>query len=111
MIVSSPAGKPAIMSSSRARRAASRMSRLGRFEPSVGDVLADRAGEEEDILLHDADLAPQRRERHVADIDAVDRDAARIDLVEAGQQRADRRLARAGWTDEGDRLARRGWSD
>ena len=33
-----------------------------------------------------------------------------VDLVEARQQRADRRLARAGGPDEGDRLARRGSS-
>ena len=50
---------------------------LGRVEPPVGDVLADRAGEEEDVLLHDADLPPQRGERHLADVDAVDGDAAR----------------------------------
>ena len=79
--------------------------RLGGFEPAVGDVLADRAAEEEDILLHDADLAPQRGQRHVADVDAVDGDAPRVDLVEAGQQRADRRLAGAGRTDEGHRFA------
>ena len=60
--------------------------RLGCVEPAVGDVLADRAGEEEDILLDDADLAPQRRQRHVADVDPVDRDPARIDFVEARQQ-------------------------
>ena len=32
--------------------------RLRGAEPAVGDVLADRAAEQEDILLHDADLAP-----------------------------------------------------
>ena len=50
---------------------------FGRVQPAVGDVLPDRAGEQEDILLHDADLAAQRGQRHIADIDAVDRDAAR----------------------------------
>ena len=43
--------------------------RLGGVEPAVGDVLADGAGEEEDILLDDADLPPQRGQRHVADVD------------------------------------------
>ena len=75
--VSSPAGRPAITSSSRARRAASTDLGLGGVEPAIGDVLAHRAGEQEDVLLHDADLAAQRGERHVADVDAVDGDRCR----------------------------------
>ena len=46
-------------------------------------------------------------ERDVAHVDAVDRDAARVHVVEARQQQADRRLARARAADERDRLARR----
>src|SRR5690606_36949070 len=75
-------------------------------EPAEGDVLPDGAAEQEDILLDDADLSPQRGERHVTDIDAIDRDAAAGDVVEARQQRRDRGLAGTGRTDEGDRLAR-----
>ena len=78
---------------------------LAGAEAAIGDVLADGAAEQEDVLLHDADLAAQRRERHVADVDAVDRDGAAVDLVEARQQRADRRLAGARGTDEGHGLA------
>jgi predicted amidohydrolase len=78
---------------------------VGGAEAAIGDVLADRAAEQEDVLLHDADLAAQRGERHVPDIDAVDGDRAGADLVEARQQRADGGLAGAGRTDEGDGLA------
>ncbi len=49
--------------------------------------------------------AAQRGQRHVADVDAVDRDAAGVDFVEARQQRAERRLAGARRPDERDRLA------
>ena len=46
----------------------------------------DRAGEEEALLRHDPELAAQRLLRHVAQVDAVDRDRAR---------RSGRRSARA----------------
>ena len=78
---------------------------FGGVEAAVGDVLADGAGEEEDVLLDDADLAAEGGEGHVADIDAVDRDAAAVELVEARQEGGDRRLAGAGGADEGDGLA------
>ena len=42
------------------------------FEPAVGDVVADRAAEQEHVLLHDADLAAQGGEAHGAQVDAVD---------------------------------------
>ena len=79
---------------------------VGRVGTAVGDVGADGVGEQERVLEHDADLAPQRVERHVAHVDAVDADRPRLHVVEAGEQQADRRLARAGRADEGDRLAR-----
>ena len=45
----------------------------------------------------------QRLLRHVAKVDAVDRDAALDRVVEAGEELRDRRLARARVADEGDR--------
>ena len=57
------------------------------------------------ILLHDADFAPQRRKRHAANIDAVNRDAACIDLIEARQQRAIAVFPAPDWPNEGDRFA------
>ena len=42
--------------------------------------------------------------RIVADVPAVDGDPAAVDLVEAGQQVDDGRLARAGRPDQGQRL-------
>ena len=50
---------------------------VGRVGPGEGDVVADRAGEEERLLGHDAELAAQRVERHVADVVPVDRAPAR----------------------------------
>ena len=75
-------------------------------EPPVGDIVPDRAAEEEHVLLDDTDVPPQGGERHVAHVDAVDRDPPRVQLVEAGKQRADRGLARAAGADERDGLAR-----
>ena len=46
------------------------------------------------------------RTRSVADVDAVEEDAARVDVVEARDQPGDRGLAAAGRADERDRLAR-----
>ena len=53
----------------------------------------------------------QHAARHVADVDAVDRDAPALDLVEAHQQVDQRRLAGAGRADDGDGLAARRVSD
>ena len=51
--------------------------------------------------------APQRREREVAHVVAVERDPSRGHVVEAGHERHERGLARTGRADERDRLARR----
>ena len=47
-----------------------------RVGPAEGDVVAHRAGEEEALLRDDPELAPQRLLRHLAEVDAVDRDRA-----------------------------------
>ena len=39
---------------------------------AVGDVVADRAGEQERLLGHDAELAPEGAEVEVAQVVAVD---------------------------------------
>ena len=69
---------------------------LGRFRAAVGDVVADGADEQEDVLLDDADVPAQRIERHVADVHAVDRDAPARDVVEARDEVHDGGLAAAG---------------
>ena len=74
----------------------------GRARAAEGDVVGDRAGEEEALLRHDPELPPQRLLRDVAEVDAVDRDAALGRVVEAGDQLRDRRLAGAGVADERD---------
>ncbi len=71
----------------------------------VRDVGADRVGEEERVLEHDADLVTHRLERAVAHVGAVDADAALLHVVEAGEEQAHRRLPRARRAHEGDGLA------
>ena len=72
---------------------------------SVRDVAGNRLVEQHRLLRHDADLRPQRRERHVADVRAVDEDAARGHVVEPRHQIHERRLARAAQADNRHRLA------
>ena len=68
-----------------------------------GDVLGDRAGEEEALLRHDPELVAQRLLRHVVEVVAVDRDPAARRLVEAREELRDRGLAGARVADERDR--------
>ena len=55
-------------------------------------------------MRHDPDLLAQRRQRDVADVDAVDQDRAAGDIVEPRQQIHRRRLARAAQADQRDHL-------
>ncbi len=80
--------------------------RVGGAEAAVGDVVAQRAGEQEHVLLHDADPRAQRGEGRVAHVHPVHQHAPALDVVEARQQRAERRLARPRRTDERQRRAR-----
>ena len=73
---------------------------------AIGDIPFDRGGEHEGVLLDDADGAAQRFERDVPDILAVDGDGAAGDVVEAGNQMGDGRLAATRRTDDADRTAR-----
>src|SRR5690606_15238108 len=77
---------------------------VARLGPGVADVVAHRAGEQEGRLLDDAELPPVGGEVELADVDAVDEDAPALELVEARDELADRRLARAGVADERDGL-------
>ena len=71
---------------------------------AVADVLKDGIGEQEDLLLHDADRAAQALLRHAAHVQPVDGDAAGRDVVKAWDELAERALAAAGRTDDGDGL-------
>ena len=64
--------------------------------PSVGDVVAHGADEEEDILLDGADAGPQGLELEVANVDPIDGDRALGHVVEARQEVDDGGLAAAG---------------
>ena len=58
------------------------------------------------VLQHEAEQPAQLGQVELADVDAVDRDAAAADVVEPQQQVDERRLARAGRADDADALAR-----
>ena len=60
--------------------------------------------EEPGVLQHHADAGAQVVAREVADVDAVERDAAGVQLVEPHDEVDERRLARAGRPDDGHGL-------
>src|SRR5262245_10826843 len=68
------------------------------------DVPFDGAGEQVNILQHEAEEAAHVAGIHLSDVDAVDRDASAADVVEPEQQVDERRLAGAGRTDDPDAL-------
>ena len=74
--------------------------------PPEGEVVADRAAEQERLLRHDPHLPPQRPRLHVAQVVPVDEHPALARVVEARGELGERRLAGAGRADERDRLAR-----
>ena len=80
--------------------------RIGRQHRAVGDIVPNRCREQEHVLLHDADVASQRLERDVANVDAIDQDPASGGVVETRQQVHDGALAAPGRAQEGDDLAR-----
>ena len=69
--------------------------------------MAERVVEEAGLLRHDADGSAEALQVEVADVDAVDGDAATLDVVEAEEQAEERRFSAAGRAHEGDRRARR----
>ena len=72
---------------------------------AVGDVVLERGGEQEAVLLDQADRPAQRRQGDVAYVLAVDGDPAGADVVVARDQMRDRRLAAARGTDDAERAA------
>ena len=72
---------------------------------AIGDVVFDRVVEQHGVLRDDADGGAQGLLLHVADVLAVDQDAAAGHVVEAEQQARDGGLAGAGRADDGERLA------
>ena len=68
-------GRSSMKSWASASRAASLDLGVGGVGPAVGEVLADRAVEEEDVLADEADRPAQRAAGQVADVDAVEQDA------------------------------------
>ena len=89
----------------RARSASSISSSVASGLPR-GEILADRAVEQQHFLEHHADVPAQRRELHLAQVDAVDGDAAGLRIEDAMQQRQRRGLAGAGRSDQRDHFAR-----
>ena len=79
---------------------------VGRVLAAVGDVVADRAREQEGLLRHDTQLLVETDLVVLVHGHVVDRDGARRRVVEAGDELHDRALARAGLADERDGLAR-----
>src|SRR5262249_35270041 len=79
---------------------------VGRLGPPERDVVAQLAVEQVGVLQDEADARAKIRRVVLANIDAVDEDAALGRLVEAGEQTADCGLARADPADDTDALAR-----
>ena len=78
---------------------------VARAGAAVGDVVAQGAVEQVDVLLHQADGAAQALLRHVTHVLAVDADGAARHVVEARQQRASGGLAATRGTNQRDGLA------
>ena len=78
---------------------------LARAGLADGDVLADRAVEQEHVLADIGDLPAQRAARHAGDVLAVDLDRSGVGLVEPQDQVEHRGLAAAGRPDQRGHLA------
>jgi hypothetical protein len=72
---------------------------------AVGDVLGDRAEEQEGLLQHQADVLAVFGDRYRTDVHAVDQDRAFGDIVEAADQVDQRALAGTAVADQADHLA------
>ena len=75
--------------------------------PAIADVFQHRSGEQEHILLHDANRAAQVRQLEGADVLPVQQNRALAHLIEARDQLAQRGLAAARGADQRQHLARR----
>ena len=73
---------------------------------SQRDVLSHGFVEENGFLCDEGHVAPERFESNVANVMAIDADAAGFDFIKTHQQIEDRALSRARWADKGDFGAR-----
>jgi hypothetical protein len=69
---------------------------------AIGEIVAQRDWEDQRRLQHHRDLAAQRFEAELADIDAIDHDAAGRWVEEPGQEPEQRRFPGARLTDDSD---------
>ena len=76
-------------------------------QPAVADVLRHGPAKEGRFLRHQADLATQAVDGHVADIHAIDADGPRGHVPQARDEPGERRLAGPGRSNQGKRLPRR----
>lgn len=79
--------------------------RLLGFALAEEDVVLDRAGEQNGLLRHIAELVVKRVERILAHVQPVYKDSASRRVVKARNEGGQRRLAAAGRADDGQRLA------
>src|SRR5699024_4923936 len=80
---------------------------FARARLGVGDVVADRAIEEEVVLEHDAEARAVIAQPHTLEVPTVDQDAALSRPVERHREPDRRALARPARADEGRRRASR----
>ena len=73
---------------------------VGGVDAPVADVFQNAAGKEEHVLLHDADVLPQRTHRHLPRVHAVDGDRPAALLIKPRQQVAERGLSAAARADQ-----------
>ena len=79
----------------------------GGARSAIGDVVEDRVVEQHRVLWNDADGRAYARLLDLAEVLAVDQDAAVRDVIEAVEQAGDGRLAGAARPDDGERIPRR----
>src|ERR1044072_618283 len=72
---------------------------------SEAAIFRNRAREEMDVLQHQTEQPAKIFQIELADVHAIDHDAALADVVEPQQQIDKRRLARARRADDGDALS------
>ena len=82
------------------------MSSSGLGYITVRNVIPESIIEEDGLLSHYADLCPQRRQRDLAGIDAVNENCPLADFIKTGEEIDKRRLSCAAHTNQCDNLSR-----
>ncbi len=78
---------------------------VGRIQPAVADVLADRSAEQMRLLQHHPEAAVQPAERSLAIVDSVDEDQTGGRFIKAADERHNRTLPAAGRAYQRNRFA------